>query len=345
MQNSNFAVLVLPGLLAPPLEGRENLQAIALSTLLARATVHSSGEISFEAVLGKIFDCVDAASGLVPVAALEWPAELGVLPADGCLRADPVHLQLDRDHARLLEGEALDLSLGEAQALVDSINAHFTDNDMIFEVAESQHWYLSCKRKLDVDMSPPGYAAGRNVQHFLPGGDSGRYWNAFLTEVQMLLHTHPVNQHRQAHGQLPVNSLWLWGGGRPADIDGRRGGQVVYADGSLPAAMARRLGHELRALPEPVQRVSFDKAFILVDDRLLSPATYGRSEQWRSALDHVQSAYIEPALDALERGRLAGIILYPCNGHSLEIHRSGLWKFWLKRTPLDEYFKLVETST
>jgi hypothetical protein len=160
----------------------------------------------------------------------------------------------------------------------------------------------------------------------------------------MLLHAHPVNLHRQAHGQLAVNSLWLWGGGMPADIDSRQTGHVVYANGSLAAAMARRLGHDLRKLPTSVERVSFDAAYTLVDDRLLSPATYGRAEQWHSALTHIQSATIEPALDALKRGRLAAITVYPCNGHSFEIRRSSLWKFWQKRTPLQDYFDLVEIS-
>jgi hypothetical protein len=35
-----------------------------------------------------------------------------------------------------------------------------------------------------------------------------------MNEAQMLLHTHPLNDEREARGQLRVGSLWWWGGGR-----------------------------------------------------------------------------------------------------------------------------------
>ena len=337
MQNPEFAELVLPGLLEPPLEARENFEAVVLSTLLSRATVHSTVENSFEAVLGKIFDCVDQASGLVPVAALEWPSCFGAMPANGCLRADPVHLQVDRDHARLLGGAALELSTAEALALAESLNAHFSEDGIHLKVDEALRWYLTCDRKLDVDMSPPGYAAGRNVEHFLPGGDSSGYWNAFLTEVQMLLHSHPVNQYRRAHDQLAVNSVWLWGGGALADIDHREGTHPVYADGGLPSAMAKRLGQRVLPLPSQNDQQSFTGAFTLVDDTLLSFAIYGLAAEWRSGLERIQSRYLEPALNALQRGRLAGIALYPCRRQCFEVRRFDLMKFWRKRNPLQSY--------
>lgn len=338
MQKPEFAELVLPGLLEPPLEARENLEAKVLSTLLSRATVHSTGENSFEAVLGKVFDCRDKASGRVPVAALEWPVKFGAMPANGCLRADPVHLQVDRDHARLLEGAALDLSIAEALELAESINAHFSEDGIHLKVDGALRWYLTCDRNLDVDMSPPGYAAGRNVEHFLPAGDSGGYWNALLTELQMLLYSHPVNQQRREQDRLAVNSLWLWGGGTLVDIDHREGSYPVYADGALPGAMAKRLGHKLLPLPSQNDHQSLSGAFTLVDDTLLSFAVYGLAAEWRSAFDRIQSRYLEPVLNALKRGRIAGIALYPCCEQRFEIRRADLMKFWRKRSSLQSYF-------
>jgi len=35
-------------------------------------------------------------------------------------------------------------------------------------------------------------------------------FRAQLNELQMQLHDHPLNQAREARGELPVNSLWLW---------------------------------------------------------------------------------------------------------------------------------------
>src|SRR6202008_4675572 len=32
-------------------------------------------------------------------------------------------------------------------------------------------------------------------------------------ELEMWLHSHPLNHFRQQRGELPVSTLWLWGGG------------------------------------------------------------------------------------------------------------------------------------
>jgi hypothetical protein len=40
------------------------------------------------------------------------------------------------------------------------------------------------------------------------------HWQRILTEIQMALYAHPLNQAREARGELLVSSLWLWGGGR-----------------------------------------------------------------------------------------------------------------------------------
>lgn len=54
--------------------------------------------------------------------------------------------------------------------------------------------------------------AGRVVDAFLPEGPRGAEWRRTLTEAQMLLHQHPVNQRRDQHGRRPLNALWISGG-------------------------------------------------------------------------------------------------------------------------------------
>src|SRR5690606_4093503 len=46
----------------------------------------------------------------------------------------------------------------------------------------------------------------------------GRPWRRLVNELQMLWFDHPVNQAREARGLRPVNSVWLYGGGRPAQL-------------------------------------------------------------------------------------------------------------------------------
>ena len=62
-----------------------------------------------------------------------------------------------------------------------------------------------------------------------------------LNEIQVLLHQHPLNAARRARGLTPVNSLWLWGGGRlPAVSTSKLHG--VIGDDLLLRALAARAG-------------------------------------------------------------------------------------------------------
>lgn len=321
MLKPEYIALILPGLLEPPAGVEENLKIPALSKLLARATRYGGAAYCFEQALGEVLGCIDANSGNVPVAALQWPLHFKA-QVSGCLRADPVHLQVDRDHARLIEGDALDISDAESRELLSALNAHFADEGMQFHMATARQWFVTANRTLDVDMSPPGYAAGRNVHRFFPTGDSGRYWKKLLTEIQMLLHTHPVNQYRQAQGQRAVNSLWLWGRGdvmaskQTGDGIARR---TVYANDDLSSAMASHLQQQILPLPVAANDLRMDKPCIVADDTLLPLALYTQTTKWLAALARMESLYFEPILSALKASRIAGISVYPCNGQRIDL--------------------------
>jgi hypothetical protein len=67
---------------------------------------------------------------------------------------------------------------------------------------------------------------------FLPSGASAATHRTLLSEIEMALHDHAANLEREATGQLPVNSLWLWGGGTaPAKIT--RPQPPLFADDGL----------------------------------------------------------------------------------------------------------------
>lgn len=44
---------------------------------------------------------------------------------------------------------------------------------------------------------------------YLPNGSDLKRWQKLLTELQMLLHAHPVNTARVQRGARPINSSWL----------------------------------------------------------------------------------------------------------------------------------------
>src|SRR5690606_30880361 len=69
-----------------------------------------------------------------------------------------------------------------------------------------------------VDAASPAAASVGSLEDWWPQSEDVRPWRRLLNEIQMVWHEHPVNQARAARGALPVNGLWLYGGGRPWQV-------------------------------------------------------------------------------------------------------------------------------
>ena len=72
---------------------------------------------------------------------------------------------------------------------------------------------MRAARALQFTVGDPALIAGRDVYGHLPDGADGPFVRRVLTELQMVMHDHPVNRARERAGRLAANSLWLWGGG------------------------------------------------------------------------------------------------------------------------------------
>ena len=189
-----------------------DLRLPALQSLLARGTRQPCPDEGVEAAL-----CEE----LGIARQQDWPLAPITLAADGgvagdayWLRADPVHLQVMRDRIVLADNDAIDtVAPGSRRACRQHRRAFWNRpaarcpcirNAGTCDLPSRRTWpprrcrlrwgaiSIRCCRKAT---TPCGFGPQ-------------------LNELQMLLHDHPVNQAREARGELPVNSLWLWGGGR-----------------------------------------------------------------------------------------------------------------------------------
>ena len=289
--------LVVPGLLGPVTDA----DAVArlrpdLPALLARADpVRGTAPES----LAPIFDAFGISGPDWPAAA---PARLG--EADGnsvrlgerwWVRADPVHLRVDTTHARLFGAWALDLRAEESAALIERLNELYAGDGLVFEAPAPDRWYIACPRPSDLRAVTPDRVAGRNVDAFMPTGSDARAWRAWLNEVQMLLHDAPVNADRERRGALPVNSVWLWGGGQcPAVSDGP---DRVYADEPVAVGLARLAGipgESTGAAPWSGQWPEGNT--LAVDARAVDPLVHGEMPEPQSS---ARTASVNPSIPAL----------------------------------------------
>jgi hypothetical protein len=265
----------------------------------------------------------------------DWPVAPYALIADGgapgahyWLRADPVHLLVDRDRLVLADGGAFAVSRAEAEALVESLNEHFRGRMLLYPM-QPERWYARLEAAPDLETVPLPAARGTTIEPNLPRGGDGMRFHALMNEAQMLLFEHPVNAAREARGEPPVNSIWFWGGGV---LSGKASSafKQVLADDPLARGLARAAG--IPAAPLPAHGRAWlarapDEGVALI------------------VLDGVEGADLErdwfaPLLDALRAGRIGMVTLHltgPDARLDAETVRSDLRYFWRRRRPLASY--------
>jgi len=182
----------------------------ALARLLAKAQV-TQMDMPLEALICSQHGLQTAPD--YPIAAITAAADGLDLGDAYWLRADPVHLVLQRDCFSLGEPLPLLVEREQAERMIASLNEHFNQDGLMFLLGESGAWYLQVIQTPQIKTTLPSVAASKNIHPFLPQGLEAARWVAVLNEVQMLLHEHPANVARESSGEAAVNSIWLSGGG------------------------------------------------------------------------------------------------------------------------------------
>jgi hypothetical protein len=321
--------LLVPGLLAP-MEGGALPRLPALELLLARGRATEGDATSMEAWLAEAFEVEGLPAGaLTLLACAEEPGEAA------WARADPVHLRLLRDRAVVVPGEALALSAGEASSLTESLNRHFAGRLEVRAPAPAR-WVMRLAAPLELPEHPALSLAGK-------AASPGRA-DALLTEMQMVLHEHPVNEAREARGEPPVNSVWLWGSGAAPKSASARWHSIV-ADDPLARGLARAA--QLRSREAVSAAAWLDRApeegrHLVVLDSLRAAAALGDAEAFGRAAQALEEEWFAPISAALRAGRVGMVTIHvPDAGGSLSVEtiRGDLRRMWRRPRPLSAWVR------
>lgn len=161
-------------------------------------------------------------------AAWGWQGSEGALPfaahaaaADGVEVLDlawglltPVHWHVGTDQVTLADPAALDLREDESRALFESMRDLFESEGFSLAWGAPLRWYAAHETLVDLPCASLDRAIGRTIDLWMPPQAQARLIRRLQNEVQMLWHSHPVNEAREAEGRLVVNSFWLSGCGR-----------------------------------------------------------------------------------------------------------------------------------
>jgi hypothetical protein len=307
-----------------PLQGMPDLRAPALETLLGRGSRQPCAAGGVEAAL---------CEALGIARQQDWPLAPVTLLADGgapgdayWLRADPVHLRVMRDRIVLADSASLELSRQEADALAASIAGHFGAALSPLPLYP-QRWYLRFPTAPRLVTTPLSVAVSRDIEPLLPQGRDALRFRALSNELQMLLHTHPVNQAREARGQLAVNSLWLWGGGHlPAC---RAFPSPIYACNAEAQALAALCAAPANALPARLDAQLLKTDGVVLLDALTRSGQAADAYGWREALGGLERDWFVPLRDMLRRIGPRGLQLVdPVSGTALRLRAGDAWRFW-----------------
>jgi hypothetical protein len=153
------------------------------------------------------------ADGLLPWAAEEARAQ-DLDPGDlafGLLT--PAHWHLGTDQVSMGDPDALALSEAESHGLYEAVAPLFTSEGFLVHWGAPTQWLIAHEALAQVPTASLDRVIGRNVDRWLPEGAPARLLRRLLNEAQMLLHTHALNEAREARGLPTVNALWLSGCG------------------------------------------------------------------------------------------------------------------------------------
>jgi hypothetical protein len=366
----NKVHLILPDLFLPgqfAAEVSADMALPALQKLLACATPVPVSARSVETSLCAAFGVTvqDEVRLDAPVAPIS--AAFDGLGAGCWLRADPVHLRLQREQM-LLSQEAV--THQEAVQFCASLNEYFAGQGMAFFAPHPQRWYVRLDRLPDMQTTPLSEVTGGNVRGALPRGAEAQRWHQVFNEIQMLLFAHPLNEAREARGELPINSLWLWGGGcdtllaKPAGCGNSRqatpsvqGGDPVtsWGGGSHPDGLAKNYDHvnsdevmaEMFAAAAGIPYGNLAGQWhqqagsqLVLCTALRAALHAGDLHAWRTALQAIETDYAQPLWDGLRSGKLARLqidVLAGGNSQSRVMTRRDTWRFWRRGQRLAMY--------
>jgi len=147
------------------------------------------------------------------LAALRMWGQTGDRPAVWIAAADPVYLEPRLDHLCLHAPKRDSVPSADLRALIDHLQVTLADEQEFGFARLGGSCYLRAREPI-ATAAVPAYVVDQQVpSEFLPAGEDTASYRNLLSEIEMSLHDHEVNQRRIDQGEQPINSMWLWGGG------------------------------------------------------------------------------------------------------------------------------------
>lgn len=344
----NHLDLLLPFSLVPSHMARDLLQACeapALAMLLSRSktTVAPRSYSDFAHALPHEFWSA-CHLGLVPEPVTELQTSpsiatalmhtLGMPPREGTwFVVQPANFEVGMSHVSLTAIDAqLALTDDESRALFEAAKPYVEEDGKTLLYGNATTWFLRADDWRDFVTSTPNTALGRNIDIWLPVGMQDRAWRRLHNELQMLWHTHPVNDARSNRGVKAANALWLWG---QSQANTRLPTNTYDAIFNATGWIAGVTGQTQHATTADTLLNSNATRRLVVLDQLIAPTLSEEWGLWLHEMQTLEAQWFAPMLAALRAGKLGSVRLILTGTQSLSEYSAramSLRKFWVKPT-------------
>lgn len=300
----------------------------ALKKILTRGNKKKLNYPNTESLLFGLFDLTNE----LPVAAMTALAANFSIKNNYWLRADPVELRAGLSGIFLIGNSHLALQKKEIQLLREQLNQLLQEYNIHLHTPWEQAWLLELVKQPQINTVDLNSIIGKEISHYLPGGEEQKKWRCLLTEIQMLLHQSPINQTRENNNKPLVNSLWFWGEGNlPAPKTNHY--SHVISNNPIVIGLAKWSGTNYSSLVDnwkKVPAINSSNAYdiLVVGDHLMYEKEKKIAIDNQDYLIQLEKNWFFPLLTALKKRQLDELIFYP-NYHSVfYFTRKNFWYWW-----------------
>lgn len=228
--------------------------------------------------------------------------------------ATPLHLAAGLTTLHFDARGILRLSPQELQQLALEFDRTFHEGRLV--PLESGEFLLVQAAVPAATTTEPARIIGGKVADALPRGEGASRLRRLGAEIEMWLHEHAVNLARSARGELPISTLWIWGGGAVTPIARSTPDALPLAFGSdsYLEGLWRLCGGKAQSLPRQLDATYAGSVALVV-------------EAGRMLLAEIDNHFIEPAVEALQRHAVERVSIL-ANDRCLTLRSSGRRKFW-----------------
>ncbi|MEI8400877.1 MAG: hypothetical protein WCG12_08740 [Alcaligenaceae bacterium] len=133
-------------------------------------------------------------------------------PSETIWLAELSAITVGREGATIAHPASFEVTADEADALFDAVSGLWADRAISALPINARQWRIWLDPSASTRSLTPAAMAEMRLSDWWPQEDSLREWRRLLNEIQMVWHEHPVNLARAERGEVPINSLWLFGG-------------------------------------------------------------------------------------------------------------------------------------